>query len=265
MSCPRHLLGLALVLVLVTGCAPVLDPLPVAASTASATLLAPTVTPLPLTSTATVSPTVTYDPAQVQLELLYRSSLKYLAGNNAETIAVAQSLDVSPGMTGRSVCGPLSFAILRDAGLVSQSIDLHDYWFLYPPEDARLLEQTFPRQDFEWISVRQPIDEIDYHQFPLKAGDLLFLYSGPNGDYAHVLVVTRVDADGRAYSVTNNYTDDGFVILEYMLYDPAQSGEGMFYEWTDPDNARLGLTGFGGFDLWRPKILPYAADADSRE
>ncbi|MBM3152850.1 MAG: hypothetical protein FJZ96_11745 [Chloroflexi bacterium] len=166
-------------------------------------------------------------------------------------------------MTGRSVCGPLAFAILQDAGLVSRSVDLYDVWLLDPPEDSHLLERIFPRVAFEWITITLPIDEVDYRQFPLKAGDLLFIYSGTSGDYSHVLAVTRVDGQGRAYAVTNNYTADGFVIQEYLLYDPAQPGVGLFYEWTDPANASLGLTGFGGFDLWRPKSLPFYADPGS--
>jgi hypothetical protein len=36
-----------------------------------------------------------------------------------------------------------------------------------------------------------------------------------------------------------------------MLYDPHQPGAGKFYEWTDPSNIHLGLTGRGGFRLWR--------------
>ena len=77
----------------------------------------------------------------------------------------------------------------------------------------------------------QPINEIDFTQFPLKAGDMVYIYSGYQGDYSHVLTVTRVDELRRAYSVTNNYTGDteGFVILEYLLYDPEKPGEGIFY------------------------------------
>jgi len=77
------------------------------------------------------------------------------------------------------------------------------------------------------------------------------------------LTVTRVDEFGRAYSVTNNFTDAGFVILEYLLYDPSHPGEGIFYEWPDPANRHLGLTGFGGMDVWRPISLPYYSEPTS--
>jgi hypothetical protein len=66
-----------------------------------------------------------------------------------------------------------------------------------------------------------------------------------------MLVVTRVDKFGRAYSVTNHATPEGFVIDEVMLYDPGNPGFGKFSEWTNRQNNKLGTTGFGGFELWR--------------
>ncbi len=66
-----------------------------------------------------------------------------------------------------------------------------------------------------------------------------------------MLVVTRVDGNGRAYAVTNHATSDGFVIDEVMLYDPAKPGLGKFSEWTNRQNNNNGRTGFGGFELWR--------------
>jgi hypothetical protein len=160
------------------------------------------------------------------------------------------------------MCGPLAISILKDAGIVSKSVDLHDFWLLDPAEDEKLLERVFPAGPFEWLHIDQAIDQVDYTQFPLKAGDLVYIYSGTQGDYSHVLTVTRLDSQGRAYSVTNNYTADGFVVLEYLLYDPYQPGLGIFYAWPDPANQSLGLTGFGGMDIWRPTSLPYYADSN---
>ncbi len=261
----RHkMLLLALVLVLVAGCGSGPDVQTATVPAASSTPLPATVTPLPpaATPTSTLSPTPTRDPALVQQEALFQASLQYLADDDAGANAVARSLQFAPGGTAKAMCGPLAFAILRDAGLVSKYTDLRDYWLLNPREDGGLLERTFPRTYFEWLKVEKRIDAVDYRQFPLLPGDVLYLYQGFIGEeyFEHVMVVTRVDADGRAYTVTNNYTDDGFVIQEYMIYDPANPGEGIFYEWTDPANTHLGLTGFGGFDLWRPKSLPYYAD-----
>jgi hypothetical protein len=114
-----------------------------------------------------------------------------------------------------------------------------------------LLDQTFPAERFDHFQFSIPLNDMDWHAFPLKAGDFLYLYAGSGGTFEHMLVVTRVDEHGRAYSVTNHATPEGFVIDEVMLYDPANPGIGKFSEWTDRQNNKLGTTGFGGFELWR--------------
>ena len=85
-------------------------------------------------------------------------------------------------------------------------------------------------------------------------------------------MVTRVDNAGRAFSVTNHATSDGFVIDEVLLYDPAQPGTGKFFEWTVRRNNKLGSTGFGGFELWRlavpfreksPREIAFARELDA--
>lgn len=225
-----------------------------------------TATPIPSLTfqpPATTTPrlTATTSPADLQRQRLYQASLAYLAGSDAESWQVAKNLGYAPlGGYPSNMCGPLAIAILQDAGLVSQSVDLHDFWLLNPAVDQQLLEYTFPRDHFQWLHSDLPINQVDFSQFPLKAGDLVYIYSGYQGDYSHVLVVTRVDDAGRAYSVTNNFTADGFLIQEYLLYDPADDSAGIFNNWTDTANRSLGLTGFGGMDVWRPLHLPYYAD-----
>ena len=204
---------------------------------------------------------VTSDPIEAQLERLFNASLNYLADSDEKSWQVAKSLGYAPlGGYPSNMCGPLAISILNDAGIVSKSTNLHDFWLLDPAEDGKLLQATFPADHFEWIHISLPIDQIDYSKSPLRAGDLVYIYSGYQGDYSHVLVVTRVDATGKAYSVTNNFTDAGFVIQEYLLYNPNEPGTGIFYDWTNPVNRKLGLTGFGGVDIWRPIQLPYYAD-----
>lgn len=68
-----------------------------------------------------------------------------------------------------------------------------------------------------------------------------------------MLVVTRVDSLGRAYSVTNYNTEQGFIIDEALLYDPADSNAGLFSQWTEKQFAKLGSTGFAGYEVWRLK------------
>lgn len=217
----------------------------------------PTQTPTPQ---ATLSPTATPPPTpsgvltQEESQRLYESSLAHIAPTHAEAITVARNLQflVDHGHPS-NMCGPLSLAILRDAELVDQSVILHDFWLLDPsePSDIRLLEGTFPQHRYLWHNALESVATFDFDAFPLQAGDLLYLLAGPGGTFEHIIVVTRVDETGRAFSVTNVNTTDGFIIDEVMLYDPHQPGAGKFHEWTDPNNIHLGLTGRGGFRLWR--------------
>ena len=154
------------------------------------------------------------------------------------------------------MCGPLAIAELRDAGLLNRTIDPHDFWLLRPDTNAETIRRTFPAEHFEHFRFTQSIRDFDFTKFPLKTGDLLYLYAGEEGTFEHILTVTRVDEEGRAYTVTNlntqPYPDYYYVIREVMLYDPHQPGAGQFYEWTDETtNNWIGLTGFGGFEVWR--------------
>ena len=192
-----------------------------------------------------------------QLEKLRVASLKYLAPSDDAAVNVALSLKFVRGADVSNMCGPLALAILRSGGLVPATVDLHDFWLLNPRQaDARtLLARIFPPAEYTDTFFDQPTNEFDFSKFPLKAGDFLYIYAGDKGSFEHMLTVTRVDGAGRAYTVTNLHTDSyHFDIREVALYDPTQPGVGQFYEWTRKDNYRLGLTGFGGFEVWRRKV-----------
>jgi beta-lactamase class A len=189
-----------------------------------------------------------------QKQRLKQAALQFVASTEPDAIRVARSLgylknDGHPA----SVCGPLAVAILRQAGLISKYIDLHDFWLLNPRDskNMKILERTFPKDEFQWYQNRVSTAEFDFQAFPLKAGDFIYLYAGDPGSFEHMLTVSHVDEAGRAYSVTNFDTPDGYLIQEVVLYDPTQPGVGKFYDWTNRKNYRYGLTGFGGFDLWR--------------
>ena len=223
----------------------------------------PTNTALPPAASATTTTTPTVEVARLrhgdvltenQKERLAEAALKYVVRSEPEAIQVARSLgyiknDGHPA----SVCGPLAAAILRDAGLISKYVDLHDFWLLNPRDRANLkiLERTFPEEEFLWFKTSKSTAVFDFKAFPLKAGDFLYLYAGDPGSFEHMLTVSRVDEAGRAYAVTNFDTPEGYVIQEVKLYDPEQPGSGKFYDWTNRKNSRYGLTGFGGFDVWR--------------
>lgn len=208
-----------------------------------------------------------------QQQRLQDASKEYIALTPADGIRVARSLNiVKNDGDPTNVCGPLSAAILRDAGLLDPYIKIRDFWLLNPDTNRKLLDLTFSPDRYEHFQFSSPLNEMDWDTFPLKPGDFLYIYAGPGGTFEHMLVVTRVDNAGRAYSVTNHATPDGFVIDEVMLYDPAQPETGKFFEWTVRRNNRLGSTGFGGFELWRlavpfreksPREIAFARELDA--
>ena len=181
---------------------------------------------------------------------LQRAAEKYIAHTQAEATQVAISLGYLSGKNASPslMCGPLSAAILRDAGILPADTDLSAFWLLNLETGTRTLEKYFPKDKYLWLKYDLPINKIDFSADPLKAGDWVYLYSGPKWGFSHILTVTRVDKQGRAYSVSNNQKDErGFVIEEDMLYDPTEAGVGMFYDWTNPiKRGMYGTTGLGG-------------------
>jgi hypothetical protein len=110
---------------------------------------------------------------------------------------------------------------------------------------------VFPADLYNHLTIATPINTVDWDAAPLEPGDFVFIWHGTGGNFDHMLVVNRVDRQGRAYSVTNFGTSDGYIIAETMLYDPADPSAGIFHEWTKEKDAILGSTGFGGYEIWR--------------
>ncbi len=215
--------------------------------------------------TRTPTATPTPDPAiagggvltLAQKQRLAAAALAYVADTESDAIRIANSLRyLNTAAHPASICGPLSIAILQDAGLLDIAIDRHDFWQLNPRPTLGLptLERTFPVDRYEWINVTTRLDEVDFQTSPLFPGDFLYTYAGLNGSFEHMLVISRVDSQGRAFAVTNLNTPGGYIIQEVMLYDPGHPGIGMFYDWTNLAYNSIGNTGFGGFSIWRPSI-----------
>ncbi len=242
--------------------------------------LTPTFTPVPtliriqaVTSTLTPSATATTDPAQAALDngslvfsgplsnrdqlTLYRASLKYIRTTAEGSKGLAKEVNGVGYGDPNNICGPLAIAILRDAGLMTPDIIPHDFWLLNPlaATDMQLLKKAFPLDRYIHAIIPTALNKIDWTATPLMPGDFLFIWHGSWGNFDHMLVVNRVDSSGRAYSVTNYGTPDGFLIAEAMLYDPADAAAGLFHQWTKQRDQILGSTGFGGYELWR-RISP---------
>jgi hypothetical protein len=185
---------------------------------------------------------------------LYEASLKYIARTPQDGRRVAQEINGVEYGYADNTCGPLSMAILRDAGLVSAGIVPHDYWLLNPflASDRQFLLDTLPPEHFKHLVFHDWMRDFDWQEFPLLPGDFIYIHAGGGGNFDHMLVVTRVDDGLRAYSVTNYRGPDGFVIDEVLLYDPRDPDVGIFDVWSGRAQAPSGSTGFGGFEVWRP-------------
>jgi hypothetical protein len=184
---------------------------------------------------------------------LYRASLPYIQLNARDSVVKSKEINGVGYGDPSNICGPLAIAILRDAGLLPSGVDPHSFWLLDPlaPTDKRILDATFPDTIYTHTKTTTPLNKMDWQTSPLEPGDFLFIWHGSWGNFDHMLVVNRVDSAGRAYAVTNFGTDQGYIIAETMLYDPADPKAGIFHTWTKERDAILGSTGFGGFELWR--------------
>jgi hypothetical protein len=184
---------------------------------------------------------------------VYESSLKYVRTSTEEIRLIGERIN-GPGYGAPSnICGPLSIVILQEAGIVRPDINPHAFWMLNPDTqgDRSLLSKVFPPSRFDNIRFRIPLNKMDWRENPLYPGDFIYIYAGSGGTFEHMLVVNRVDEDGRVYAVTNYQTPNGFIISEVLLYNPIDPDVGMFSAWTARRNAKNGSTGFAGFELWR--------------
>jgi hypothetical protein len=196
-------------------------------------------------------------------ERLRQAALAYLAHFPEDAEQIARSLNFLDGQneSAENICGPLAAAILRDAGLLPTQPgpvqDLKSYWQARPSENGRPWS-LFSERDYEVFHFDTPLAEFDFSAWPLQPADFLYTYASNHG-FEHMFIVSEVDADGRAYTVTNQYQSWGnqiwgkMLILRYLLYDPSIPGAGIIYnEWSD---GRLGQTGNNGFDVLRKRGL----------
>lgn len=246
---------------LLCACAPNPPGLTTPSITAAPSPVALTSTPEPDPTASVPLPSPTSPPPYLgqltaeQREALDLAARAYISLNPQDALATAIELNfIGRNANPATMCGPLSIAILQQVGLVDQSVSLVDFWYLdpRPGKDEAMLKKVFPTERFEKIEQPMAVNEVDFTSNPLYPGDFLYLFAGDSGSFEHMLVVSRVDAEGRAFAVTNLNTPEGVIIAEVMLYDPLLPGSGQFYEWTDWENRYIGRTGYGGYWLWRP-------------
>jgi hypothetical protein len=186
---------------------------------------------------------------------LYEASLFFIAPTYKESKKMSEMINNARFSDPNTTCGPLSIAILQKAGILSADLVAHDFFLINPDlgKDRIVIKNTFPSQQYTDTRYKVRIDQVDWRATPLVPGDFVYIYAGTGGNFEHMLVVNRVDSLGRAYSVTNYNTEQGFVINEALLYDPADSNAGLFSQWTEKQFQKLGSTGYAGFEVWRLK------------
>ncbi len=189
---------------------------------------------------------------------LYEASLQFIAPTFGQARRKGEEINGKGYGSPTLICGPLSIAILRAAGLIPEDAVPYDFWQLNPDNqvDRNKLERIFPNDKYQNIRFKIKLNLFDWRSDPLQPGDFLYIYAGTGGNFEHMLVVNRVDNLGRAYSVTNYGTPEGFIINEVLLYDPNDPQAGIFAQWTSRQWAELGSTGFAGFERWR--LIPVA-------
>jgi len=238
--------------------------------TAAATITdTPTIT---LTPTLIPSPTATLTAIEMKIEngeiairgpltreqqiKLYEASLFFIAPTYELSKQMSVRINNARFSDPNTTCGPLSIAILQKAGIISaEALVPHDFFLINPDlgKDRGVIKTAFTPEQYTNTRYKIRIDQVDWGTNPLMPGDFLYIYSGTGGNFEHMLVVNRVDSQGRAFSVTNYNTQQGFIIDEALLYDPADSNAGLFSQWTEKQFAKLGSTGYAGFEVWRLK------------
>ncbi len=229
----------------------------------------PTVMPSPTAVPPTLTPTMTdFERAALRL---YKASLNYIADTPQEALEVVKGIGFLDGTyeNPSNACGPLTVAIMRDGGFLPEDTPVKNMWLLCPRKEEmpecdgmRTLNRVyFPPEDYDYIRIRENVKNYDFVENPLRVGDWLYLFvlkgvSAYEG-FDHMIVVTRVDENGAAYSVTNIDHGEGFIIQEELLYDPTRPGIGLFYELSNDElRKELGMTGTAGFLLVRLKEQP---------
>ncbi len=180
----------------------------------------------------------------------------YQADSHQEAVEVARDIDYIKGHDtedSSTMCGPLTGAMLRDAGLLAPDVDLGLFWYPDPIRNGRPWT-LFDLDDFYLFGFRSPeyaLDTFDFTRFPLLPGDIIYTHGGSG---THLFVVTEVDDQGRAYTVTNYCEGEhDCPIRRLLLYDPADPGRGAFYSEFQEGWFRTGMM---GFDLLRSKTYP---------
>lgn len=171
---------------------------------------------------------------------------KYIAKSEAEAIKLAQELNFigseSPYEHPSNMCGPLAASVLKDLGILPAGFEVNPskFWLANPDRLDRLLPQPM----FQKTVMNESVDHVE---FDWRIGDFIYL---TGGDFDHMLTISKVDAAGKVYGISNYKNAEGkFVVDEFLLLDSTDPSVGLFKEWPKPEHS--GTTGQSGVFVWR--------------
>lgn len=158
-----------------------------------------------------------------------------------------------------SMDGPLAVAMMQETGLLDPSIPPHRFWLLNAALDWRRLEVILPHEDYLWMEKEGLISQINRMDFSFLPGDLVYLIPERKEFIGKYILVTRVDDQGRVFTITNQYLPArrSFVVDEFLVYDPDQRDKGLI--------GSLGiLERYQGLILWRKRPPADLSNAGER-
>lgn len=194
----------------------------------------------------------------------------YAASNESVAITVAQRIDFLHNTLNEhpsNMCGPLAASLLVDAGALkpqdfpNNEVDFSHFWLANPDR----LQTLLAPENFDQFVLEGSIWAQDFSQFSLEVGDFVYL---EGGTFDHMLVITRVTHENngqQAYSMTNLFTKDGFVISEEMLYNTSNHDTGLFFTSFTRSQSWTGQTGATRSYVFRPKRELILETLDSTE
>ena len=111
-------------------------------------------------------------------------------------------------------------------------------------EYAKLLSQTH-RADKGYARTNIKL-AVASGNLKLKVGDFLYLFGNspiPDKDIGHLIVVSEIDDESRAYAYSNEpNAQGGYSIEKVLLVDPEDPKSGMLYSWGN--GGKFGVDGF---------------------
>ncbi len=165
-----------------------------------------------------------------------------------------------------SMCGPLTWTIMRDAASFPYRIGA---WSAsaaaFTASNPRWNAQPWASFDPETYSLQQittPMSGYDFSRYgDLHTGDIVYSFSTlyvTEGFYDHIFMVAGVDDTGARLSITNmvrSYPTPECSISEVRLYTPGDRETGVInHEWNGFGYGRTGTT---GFDIFRWNWITY--------